>query len=121
MNEELQTKLLEYLNSIEGTISEASDFARAELPLVAQEYLAWVWWGNLVLLIAGGVGLLVGIGLMRWSVKATSDDGGVILAMGGIVLTVCGSLLTIPSTSRLVKVSVAPRVVLIEKIKELGS
>jgi hypothetical protein len=41
MKEELQGKLVEILTSVQGAVGRASDFAMAELPDIAQSYIAY--------------------------------------------------------------------------------
>jgi hypothetical protein len=67
MKEELQGKLVEILTSIQTAAGKASDFAMAELPDIAQSYIAYgraVYTAGFVI----GLILLVAIAYVGWRV-----------------------------------------------------
>lgn len=51
IDEELKKKLTEYLISLESELKSAKDFSTEQVPLVVQEYLNWIFWSNLALLL----------------------------------------------------------------------
>lgn len=117
---ELESKLVECLDAVKESASQAGEFARAELPLVAQEYIAWCWWGSATGVAFGLLFLiLLAVSLFMAVFKTKNSATGefyFICALISLMLMV----VSLPiSTYELIKVSVAPRVVLLEKIDQI--
>ena len=130
MDQETKDLLLKYLQAGADRIERGSAFVEAEIPLVVTEYLNWCWAAHLcgiclgVLLIAAYIPLSMAC---KWSFKKykdTDEDGyevlGVILGLSAVGLVIAGTVTACFNTYQLVKVSVAPRVVLLEKIAEIA-
>ncbi len=130
MNEETKELLLKYLQAGAERIERGSAFVEAEIPLVVTEYLNWYWWSGLFLVLLGLLFMFIGVPLFygaKWSFKKYKEDYkdgfevlGVILAIGAIGMPIAGLIVSAENSYSLVKVSVAPRVVLLEKIAEIA-
>jgi quinol-cytochrome oxidoreductase complex cytochrome b subunit len=132
MNEETKDLLLKYLQAGAERIERGSAFVEAEIPLVVTEYLNWCWTSYLFGVLLGVVFLIIGPVLGYFVPKthkksANSIDLGAELMVACIFQTVCAIALTVAgiavianNTYSLIKVSVAPRVVLLEKIAEIA-
>ena len=127
MNEELQQKLLDYLSALEQATAEAGGFLQSELPLVVHEIVAWVWWGSLLRLVFYAVVLTVLLLVVYFGSKRVAQASFADAENASWFLFVMGTILSILffgtgamyNAQELVKASVAPRVVVIEKINEL--
>lgn len=64
MNEQLQSKLVEILASIQDAARATGDFAMAQLPDIAQSYIVY---GRAVAIAKAAVLLLIGLVLLRYS------------------------------------------------------
>ena len=128
MNEEIKSevgsRILSYLDAVESSASSAGEFIAEQTPLVAQEYLAWCFWGAMLMFAFALFVIMFSVFLMRLAVKWYRDDCTMeagffvlIVAIGGMLL---GSFMVALAAERAVKVSVAPRVVLLEKVAELS-
>jgi hypothetical protein len=123
MKEELQTKLVEILTSVQTAVGRASDFAVAELPDIAQSYVVY---GRVMALVVlcFGLGLLVVAVLLgrmgyRESRKpyAERQEGLEILGLVGSALPgVIGTFVLMFNTSNAVLVWFAPKVWLLKEI-----
>lgn len=119
INEEVKTKMLEYLQQFESGVKSAAEFSAAQAPIVVHEFLAWEFTSNAVascflgLLVLGTV-----IVAKRISSKAEGEDRFFTWLFATIPLVIfsagfCASL------HGAGKVYVAPRVVVLEKISSL--
>jgi hypothetical protein len=127
MNEDLTKRITSYLDAVEQSASKAGEFISEQTPLLAQEYLAWEYWSNaicmpFIALAAIAVGILV-----AWMVRASKDascmDREIALhgatVIGGLAFPVCALLFGV-CLMNAAKVVIAPRVVLMEAVKELA-
>lgn len=133
MDAETKALLLKYLEVGADRLERGAAFVEAEIPLVVQEYLSWYWWENMLGVLFNLL-LLVGVFFIaKAGVYSFKKLGGVDYDMdsnwwfGLIGSTVIGLVLGIISTislsldvCNLIKVSVAPRVVILEKIAEVA-
>jgi len=132
MNEETKDLLLKYLQAGAERIERGSAFVESEIPLVVTEYLNWYWAATLFCVILGAV-LLVSSFVLAYFVPSTlkraennyewGDEilvAGIFQVLFAIGLCVAGVIILGENTYKLVKVSVAPRVVLLEKIAEIA-
>jgi hypothetical protein len=117
MKEELQGKLVEILTSVQSAVGKASNFAMAELPDIAQSYIAY---GRAVATMWVVFGLLVIIG--GWVAGALANkkagDGfyeGIGYVIGG-GCTLVGGTAVVSSISTALLVWLAPKVWLLKEI-----
>lgn len=125
MNEQLQKALADVIVALTESAKSVGSVAQRELPLVVQEYLRWGFIYNLVyglaLVLIGALVIFAAVKLGRWMVgdEEAVEHPELIFAVfgagGGVVAIVTASdyLLTA------LQVYVAPRVYLLERIKEL--
>ena len=127
MDDELKAKLLTYLNEVEAAATTGKDFLIEQAPLYVQELLAWGFWENT--LAAGGCvvamivcGLVALSGYRRRTTIFSSEDIGDIthgiLAIAAAVLIPVTIIGASTQGKQAVKVVVAPRVVIVEKLHE---
>lgn len=126
MNEELQSKLIEYLSKIEGGIERAVDFSAEQAPLVIQELIQWtivehtiyaVLWCGLAMFFVILSGLCV-IRRRKWD----PEDPAFPVMFGGIPSFVCATLTGTPAVingSVALKAYLAPRLFVLEYLRDL--
>lgn len=124
MDQETKDLLLKYLQAGADRIERGSAFVEAEIPLVVTEYLNWYFWGNIFIIC-----ILLAIWLTLAACTAAAIRFHKELKNPELCLFLCAlTLIVAPialgiSCGKLyncVKVSVAPRVVLLEKIAEIA-
>lgn len=127
MNDELEKKLVEYMAGLESRLKTAEDFAVEQLPDVIQQWLAWELWSSvtlaaLFLLVAACIGIFV---KKFWKFAGDFDSvdrafaRGIVSILGTIVMA--GFLVAAGSNVYwAVKVSVAPKIVILEKVSQLA-
>lgn len=125
MDAETKALLLKYLEAGADRLERGAAFVESEIPLVVQEYLSWYFWSGLLIALS----LLVlwvavaGSTLFLWSLNKDdkeSSEGAIFMsAVTAIslpfILFVSGA-----NVIKCIKVSVAPRVVILEKIAEVA-
>lgn len=135
MNPELQAKLVTYLDGLEKGAAKVGEFAEREIPETIREWLMWMAVENFAygtLLLVGGVAsYFVSRSIYRWAsdqMKGVQwmhrDPGHELAAAFGAVARVLAPVLlvsfSVPFFMKGVKVIVAPRVVIVEKVAELA-
>jgi hypothetical protein len=132
MDEKTKELLLKYLEAGADRLERGAAFVEAEIPLVVTEYLSWYWWNSMIAVIFWmfifGIGVLL-LKACHYSAKELekekhNSESGWIHAMvfsflWAVFFCVLGLSLTCVSGKDLIKVSVAPRVVILEKIAEV--
>ena len=126
MNDELQERLSRYLDALEASATNAGQFVAEQTPLVAQEYLAWCFYGALIIAVASLAGGSLVIGLTLFAFRKQTKGKDIIdcpeLVLGVIPLLLSALLIAISVdlAAAALKVAVVPRVVLLEKVAELS-
>ena len=113
-----------FLDALESGINTASDFASEQAPMVVQEYLAWQFWYG-VSMATGGLAIVLLIFIL-WLIFARILDwdweDGCLGPMTFIFVLI--SLfpvgLSVEGITKSAKVTIAPRVMVLEKIAELS-
>lgn len=128
MNEELQNKLVEYLDRIEHGAKVGGDFIASEAPLFVNELLVWTFWGHVFVAVFAAVTisamLAVIVAIARKSSRCETGNGEEVCFLSAFILGIL--LLAIPTpaffvhTYRAVKTKVAPRVVIVEELSKLS-
>jgi hypothetical protein len=124
MKEELQGKLVEILTSIQAAAGKASDFAMAELPDIAQSYVAYGRASAILWLLVGAVLALLGVASFC---RARRDEHGVWLFQsafadfgGGyflaLALGAAGVITMAAAANQAILVWFAPKVWLLKEI-----
>jgi len=105
------TELLEFSK-------DAGAFAKEQVPLVLQEYIAWGIASSIVLLLPFLVMLFFSVRVWKWAVRVAEDSDGF-----SIVAAFLYSIIMLPgliiNLLDLTKAIVAPRVYLIETLSDL--
>jgi hypothetical protein len=123
MKEELQGKLVEILTSIQTAAGKASDFAMAELPDIAQSYIAYGRAAYTAAIVLAVVVLVAAVFAARlWAIegaKSWSDRNepkfmvGLFGTVGGVML---GLMVLAMNASSALLVWFAPKVWLLKEI-----
>ena len=123
LKDALQDKTLNIINWLEGAIKTSTDFASEQIPLFIQELLHYNFVMSLSWFILGIVGVITmvigAILLIKWANKNfhVRDDacyfGLIFLSLG----FVCSSLMVFNNLDW-IKIKLAPRVYLMEYVKE---
>ncbi len=134
MDDELKAKMLQYLESIEQGVQQAGDFAKAEIPAVASEYVHWYMFDSFIsasvlLLISSLSAWLLflsgkkAFSLLVSSPKKNNDFDFFMLCLMTFLVSAC---VAVPcfingllQARQGYKAAVAPRVIILEKIQEL--
>ena len=126
MNEELQSKLVEIIGSIQAGVSKAGDFAAEQLPDIATQYIVY---GRItsVISVLAGVALLGSVGVainyIKKEVKKDSYEmcegccvgSGAYAAVAGVI----GSMTLFCSVPQAIMVWFAPKVWLLKELASL--
>lgn len=116
----MQKRLLAFLDAVESQANSAGQFVIEQTPLVAQEYLAWTFWHGCLMAAVASIPLAIGLYLLRRFLRDPDGDAApplFVLALFGSIFGLSAAFYGIHSA---VKVTVAPRVVLLEKVAELA-
>jgi uncharacterized membrane protein len=110
-------------------IVKAIDFAQDQAPLVVQEFLKWKMCESIIYLIVGifAIGIsgffIKKILASRTETKENYSIDGNPCVIGSVVLSIVSAIVffavVVPNTLRIVKITVAPRVYLIEYASDL--
>lgn len=123
MNEELKNKMSEYLVVLERDLKSVKDFSAEQVPLVVQEYINWIFWQNCVIAFFMVIMIAILYRIWKWIMdeEDVKDDIApkVFISCMAMLLASLPSIQLIDSTTKMIKTTVAPRVVIIEKISEL--
>jgi len=141
VNPELQAKLVAYLGALEKGAEKVGDFAEREIPATIHEWLVWLAVERFAYAALFLVGMLVAFFGIRWLARLSystwdefrkteaytkfQDDsnwnGWLALTILQVTATGLLSIGLIYWSMQAVKVIVAPRVVIVEKVAELVS
>ena len=129
MKEELNGKLVEILTSIQSAAGKASDFAMAELPDIAQNYIAYgraihsagLMLSCVVLLVAVFVGLRYAVFNKEWIDRDGWRNGQwaearIVVAIGSSIVSVVSFVMVTLSAPPAALVWLAPKVWLLKEI-----
>lgn len=125
MKEELQNKLVEILTSIQTATGKAADFAMAELPDIAQQYVTFGRVGSVLLTLAWVALLSSAFFCIRRVLKLddknryeTTTEQGVLFAYS-LIAGILGFIVCVASIENTVMVWAAPKVWLLKEIAHL--
>ena len=116
----IQDRVEGYLDAIESTAGTAGEFVVEQTPLVAQEYLAWVFWGSVFWASLMGV-VILGIAIVfrklfawAWAFDGSDDRTSIdppatVFVVGGAVIILSLPVIAfVCSTLEAIRVTVAP-------------
>lgn len=124
MKEELNTKLVEILTSIQTAAGKASDFALEQLPDIAQSYVLYGRVFSLVTVLLCLAVLLALVWLFRVTYRATSEGDAdeivwVPVGIGGVVVVVIAMFFLLEGLQSTFLVWFAPKVWLLKELASL--
>lgn len=126
VSDDVRERVMRYMDAIEATASDAGEFVTEQMPLVAQEYLQWLWLDAVITAAAMAAVVMVAVigCIFAWvhTRNAYTRDDEELRTFSLTVTAVVGIFfggLAVAYALDAVKVSVAPRVVLLEKVAEL--
>jgi hypothetical protein len=120
INEEIKTKVVEYLQNFEAGVKKASEFSAEQAPLVVREFLAWEIARNSLFAIVLGAALLTVL-VVAYRLQSKTDDPEL-----KVILWLCAAVPLVgfgigfgTCAEDAGKAYLAPRIVVLEKISEL--
>lgn len=121
MKEELQTKLVEILGSIQTAAGKAGDFAMTQLPDIAQQYVVY---GRATTTIMTVLGLMVMgatfvAGKKAWNYFLKEGDDPFPVVIFGVIGFALGGMMVASNGSQALLVWLAPKVWLLKEIATL--
>lgn len=122
---EKEQLIAEIYQTLLTSLNQAKDFAAEQMPLVIQEYLKWYLYESIFWLGVGAVVLIVGAFLFRLGVKLYNpdhfdNDGSIgVGAIGAAMAVFVACPMILINTYSIIKVTAAPRVVLLEYLSTL--
>jgi hypothetical protein len=122
MNEQLQSQLAAILGSIHTGVAKASDFAMAELPSIAQQYVMYGRASITLGVVLGLVAFFTAYKLARFGASQTKygEETEQILGIcGAIAAGFIGLVLLLLNTSAALLVWFAPKVWLLKELAQL--
>jgi hypothetical protein len=121
MNEEMQSKVLEYLQGMESRLGKAEGFVIEQAPLYVQELLVWHFWlyaSTAIAAFIAGVALLIPCVLLVRHMIKQGDEGDRAFSICVSVLIMClPVVIGLGTAKQAIKAKVAPRLVVVEHIK----
>ena len=130
-SDDIRQRVVAYMDAVEASAGTAGEFVKEQTPLIAQEFLAWTFYESFLWAVIGGVAALavIATGLIatNWVWRGERDDVlknghppfAVLPLFAAVVMGGCLAGLCLKHVSIAIKVSVAPRVVLLEKVAEM--
>lgn len=129
MSDLLKQKLINYFESLESSVQNVLDFSKEQIPDVIHQYLQWTFWDNAIGAILFFIGAVISIKVMIylhrqavkhfWTKNYPVEEPWSVVYMW-IVVPILFTVLFISCTRQAIKVQVAPKVVIIEQLVELG-
>jgi Mn2+/Fe2+ NRAMP family transporter len=126
MNKELQQSMSQFLNLMIEALGKTTDFAAEQIPLYVQELLRYALWDTILSLILAIAILTASLIIAKKVLKylRIADYNYDLEAAAHILLVVLGLssifsvFLTVASVSTILKITLAPRVYVIDYLKK---
>ena len=125
MNDATKQALNDFILKLVQGLDTAATFTAEQTPLLVQEYLDWIFWSSLLGAVASIAGLMIAAAVFRWTRNyykmnpRSNNPGPGFTCAAAAVLSIPLTLNTIYCAAFVLKVSVAPRLVIIEGLKGL--
>lgn len=128
MKEELQTKLVEILASIQTAAGKAGDFALSQLPDIAQSYVAYGRLTATVMLLGSVAWFIASIFALIWAKRVCKQPGaidefdafcGIGVGMVGVVSVVISLICAANTFTSAALVWMAPKVWLLKELANM--
>ena len=127
MDEEIKKKMLSYIEVMEGVVKQGTDFASDQIPLALQEYVAYSRVCSTLYvcigLLAFAAGLFFSAKVFKkesWPYHQEFPCGIAFIALAAILLALATPCLLNKNFDTAVKSWVAPRVLILDKLNEMG-
>lgn len=126
--ETTEQRLMDHADELIAWVEQAKDFAEAQAPLVVEEMLRYGFWSNLLeasvgfLLIATAVSAVCLLVKHMKSLDDIEDTNPAIAVPCGFAATICfmvGSPIFFINAKTLLMLCLAPRLYIIEQLKDL--
>lgn len=122
MNEATEKNINEAINWIQETASSVQDFAIEQAPLYCREVVAWEFWSGMALIGGALLVLVAGLLILKKVWKLLDGDEETVIGssvlFGIFILLPCVIVITHGARNG-IKAAVAPRVVIIEHLKDI--
>lgn len=126
MNEKLQAALADILKLLTDAASSVGTAAQTEIPLLVREILVYRWWEAVGWVCLAAIPMILlwtaGVKLARWGLRDDDVDTQFATFFGACMITAVSFIpASVVWTNILtaIKISVAPRLYLLEQVKEL--
>lgn len=123
-------KIAQLLDFVRSGVERTSDFVGEQAPLVCREIVAWTFWSSAAWIAVGLVFLLVSVQQSRKCFRllgpvAREESTETVLpcVVAGIIAAGCilpGAHMTMSNIDPLIKSATAPRLVVIDYVKDLA-
>jgi hypothetical protein len=122
---DVQEKITSYLDGLESRLGKAEELVISEVPQFVSELLAYHWWGNLIWVCLGLLGLLVLAVAVYYFLKhhkkmmpepQQGEFAFLVISISLVLAAGCIGFLTL-SITKMVKISVAPRVYVVDYLR----
>lgn len=122
INDEVKTRLIKYLDSVEELVNKGIDLASDQLPVIAHELIAWNRASTTIgLLFSIGI-VVTGFLAMRKCFKlAQTTEPYVVGCLAGALFSLAGFITTLCNAMPCIKAWFAPRLVLLETLRDFAS
>lgn len=120
-NEEIKAAVIEYLKTFESGLKKAGEFSMEQVPLVVQEFLAWEFWGSIAAATVCCIAIAIVFPLHKAGCKISDpfSEGRILTHILSVFSWIVLSVSAVIQLVEALKVTVAPRLVILEKISEL--
>lgn len=123
MNDQLNNILAEVLKASKDGIVNIALFAQQQAPDLAKEIITWGFWSNLSCTLLSPVGLFISYKMYQWGEKIKKEDDyssiPILLNVVEIILIIIFVLVFCFSLEEMIKCIVAPKLYLMDYIKDL--
>jgi len=117
MNDLMQNEISVILEKAQNNVDQAVDFVVTQTPLLANEIISWGLWSSIYLGIFGLLALTIGVlqhNKRNWKLFNNGDELGWARLTAGSMIGFIGLIVLIIQVYDIIKVTVAPRVFMIE-------
>lgn len=119
LDQKLQENLVSILNYLQSLGSELEGVAREQTPIIIQEFLSWYTFSALFWIGFGVFIWLLGFTVSKF-LRASKAEEAVVVGYACLVISTMAAIPVVwANVYDLIKVRVAPRLVLIEKVSDL--
>ena len=112
----IQKKLVESIDKIINVIDKGAEFGAEQLPLFAQEILTYFAYRHTLWVVILGLCLGFCVIGLRYMAKEKADEG---IYLVPVIFTILATCYFVSNVNSLIKIKLAPKLYLVEAIKEL--